>query len=157
MPGHSTSTFPIERLITKGTGEWPVAAHEVEGTGVAMVRTHATMKLVIRYGARMRGSIWAGLTKSVNCAMGRACELVRGTEGGGDTINEQGSRTHIRNETRLTRGTQEPAQEWVDRESRDRELDGVIGRPEWIRAASVLRMRCYLMSYIMRGGRDEAR
>ncbi|KAJ7878878.1 hypothetical protein B0H14DRAFT_2567165 [Mycena olivaceomarginata] len=152
MPGPSTSTIPIERLITKGTAEWPVAAHKVEGTGVAMVRTHA-MKLVARYGARMRGRIWAGLTKR-----GRTCELVRVimNKGGGEAIDEQGSRTHIRNETRLTRGTQEPAQEWVDRESRDIELDGVIGRPEWIRAASGLRMRWYLMSYIMRGRRDEA-
>ncbi|KAJ7840937.1 hypothetical protein B0H14DRAFT_3695126 [Mycena olivaceomarginata] len=41
MPGPSTSAFLIERLIANGTGEWPVPAHEVEGTGVAMVRTQA--------------------------------------------------------------------------------------------------------------------
>ncbi|KAJ7860738.1 hypothetical protein B0H14DRAFT_2576508 [Mycena olivaceomarginata] len=107
MPGPSTSAFPIERLITNGTGEWPVAAHEVEGTGVAMVRTHA-MELVARYRARMRGSIWAGLTKRVSCAMGRGlqyiwaranvswCELVRVNEDRGEAIDGQGSRTHIK-------------------------------------------------------------
>ncbi|KAJ7697134.1 hypothetical protein B0H14DRAFT_2649960 [Mycena olivaceomarginata] len=38
-------------------------------SGVAMVRTHA-MELVARYGARMRGSIWAGLTKRIRSHTG---------------------------------------------------------------------------------------
>ncbi|KAJ7840917.1 hypothetical protein B0H14DRAFT_2587133 [Mycena olivaceomarginata] len=44
-------------------------------SGVAMVRMH-TMELVARYGARMRGSIWAGLTKGVSCAMGVSLQYI---------------------------------------------------------------------------------
>ncbi|KAJ7836478.1 hypothetical protein B0H14DRAFT_3704962 [Mycena olivaceomarginata] len=117
---------PDRKADHKREGEWPVAAHEVKGTGVAMVRTHA-MELVARYGARMRGSIWAG----VSCAMGRGVSLqyiwARGKRVGCEAIDEQETRTHIKigpgagengskeKKTRLTRGTQELAQEWVDR------------------------------------------
>jgi hypothetical protein len=95
-----------------------------------MVRWHA-MELVARYGARMRGSIWA------SCAMGRGVslqsiwargkpgELVRVKEDRSEAIDEQRSRTHIkigpgamaakRNETRSMKSRYRTR--WRDRQA----------------------------------------
>ncbi|KAJ7819624.1 hypothetical protein B0H14DRAFT_2600552 [Mycena olivaceomarginata] len=81
---------PIERLITNGTGEWPEAAHEVERTGVAMVRTHA-MELV----ARELGD-GPGCVTAIHIGEGQTCELVRVNEDRGEAIDEQGSRPHMK-------------------------------------------------------------
>ncbi|KAJ7791057.1 hypothetical protein B0H14DRAFT_2625418 [Mycena olivaceomarginata] len=70
---------------------------------------------------------WADYELVARWAEGQTCELVRVNDDRGEAIDGQGGRRHIKigpgagengrkeNETRPTRGTQELAQEWVDR------------------------------------------